>query len=122
MMRTPISAEQHVKAYSLDAASEGSSESLAMYDLFVSAPLSGWGERDFATRNREVLDALDAIRLRHTTSIYFAGESLESWQNFEPSHTGAEADLLAIERSSRFLLWYPAKIVSSTESSSRFTS
>jgi hypothetical protein len=95
--------------------SAGPSATSLPYDLFFSAPLSGWAPGRFAAQHQGVLAVVDAVRTAYGLErVYFAGSKLTKSEDFVPKAQAARDDFAAIGSSRRFLLFYPERMVTST--------
>lgn len=86
------------------------------YDVFVSAPMAGFGD-DGKAYQRSRSDVLRLIRTlkEHcgARTVFYAGETLPSVRAFEAADLSLDTDLEALRASRCFVLVFPASIATS---------
>jgi hypothetical protein len=84
------------------------------YDVFLSAPMAAMAEADYIAYRRDVLRLKEALKEHCNFSrIYYAGETLDNPDQFDPEDLAAGIILKAMRSSSHFVMLYPEKLVSS---------
>lgn len=85
------------------------------FDIFLSAPMSGFNNSESYEANREqVLEILKHLRTNtEYKNVFYAGESISSFDSFDDTIRALEIDIDAIRRSSIFIMLYPMKMASS---------
>jgi nucleoside 2-deoxyribosyltransferase len=85
------------------------------YDLFISSPMSSVDSLSF-TEYRKV--TIECIRLMKDSGrfqeVYYAGEHYDSPEIFDPENVAFKQDLGRLSNSRRFMMIFPAPLVSST--------
>lgn len=86
-----------------------------LYDVFLSAPMSGFAsDLEYRRSRNEILSLVDALRAKATVGgVYYAGNTIASQSEFNSANFAAAADFEALRQSASFVLLYPAKLVSS---------
>lgn len=84
------------------------------YDLFISSPLAAFANEAELQGSRECIEQIVALaETQFEWSVYWAGRTIRSKQDFDAADLSAKRDVAAILDSKYFLMIYPQKIVSS---------
>lgn len=85
------------------------------WDVFLAAPMAACADEESYQRERDsALRVLAALRTHcGYRRIYFAGEHLETLEEFEAADVSLSEDLEALRQSRYFVLLYPEKLVTS---------
>lgn len=82
---------------------------------FIATPMNGLGSEALYKENRKAILRLSGhLQTNHGfSSVYFAGQNIESKANFSSGSAALTADLSAIRDADIFILVYPVKVLSS---------
>lgn len=85
------------------------------YDAFVSAPMASLKVGEYAVERQNVIKVVNCLRTDcGMGAVFFAGEAIETKEQFEPIPVSVEKDIEAIEHSDYFILIMTKKVASSS--------
>lgn len=86
-----------------------------MYDLFVSVPMAAFDEsHEYEKFRASILDTIRGIKRSCSfKNVFFAGEEISSFKDFESEDLSIVEDYTALKNSVNFVLIYPRKIATS---------
>lgn len=83
------------------------------YDAFVSAPMASLKPTQYGAERQNVLKVVQCLRNDcKMGAVFFAGEAIETPEQFEPVAVSVEKDIEAIENSEYFILILNKKVAS----------
>lgn len=85
------------------------------YDVFVAAAMAGnKDEQGYVETRADVLALIDSLKRDcGFSSVFFAGEDIESKDDFDPKTLALEGDLECLRQSKYFILYYPERVTTS---------
>jgi len=84
------------------------------YDVFISTPMAAWGNAEkYEAQRNEIINIRNALKSEcKFKRIFYAGDEIDSMDNFEAKDISAKEDIDAIKVSKYFLLIYPESLPS----------
>lgn len=94
--------------------SSNTTSSERRHDVFLSSILAGFNDESRLLAERKIaLEIAVTIERELDFNVYYAGRSIESMDDFDPSQIGPSKDLDALKSSRYFLMIYPERTLSS---------
>lgn len=85
------------------------------YDVFIASTMAGHENNDNYKKAKKEIDEIKKHLIENCNikTVYYAGDTLETKNDFSPQSLSLELDMKALKESKYFLLYYPEKIMSS---------